>query len=486
VSLFDGRTQWEWPQENPMAFQHRLEELQPEERGPQNRLALALPGSTEEIAPPLEDARSEPSTDTSDSDGAAMDQVDADQLLAVPPGGEGQQVTPRDDDQPQKEAVKKWGVDEKDKEWLALKREMQSQKEAHSNRHRTALQFPGVREFVRSYELTNQTNNWNKALDNVTLKIDNIERSHRELGDQAELSKEELRNIFPVCQRLQWTKNPSWLIVLHCVLRELPIMRAYFNVVRPPKMHRVIMHIFRVVLTMLGATACLSAPAPVDEEIDATSRATWSLFEEAIGMPITGNTILFAFVGHFSGVLVPLVIRRIFYAYKIPYNQQPTTSTEARRYQLRYWHELAEMGKWTCLVGIFMGICAVSSLCVLMPQPRAGVVFQAFWLAIFIGHWLLPITVGTISGIILTTARNQATFDGLLTVFPNLMDFSYIGQKTTEFLSWRAQRIVAEEELLLQVYPDLPKIGAQIRSEDEDDYMAPAMDPNASNMIQDH
>jgi hypothetical protein len=107
-----------------------------------------------------------------------MDQVDADQLLAVPPGGDGQLITPREEDQPQKETVKKWGIDERDKQWLALKRDMQSQKEAHNNRHRTALQFPGVREFVRPYELTNQTNNWDKALDNVTLKIDNIERSH--------------------------------------------------------------------------------------------------------------------------------------------------------------------------------------------------------------------------------------------------------------------------------------------------------------------
>eukprot|EP00930_Biecheleria_cincta_P043965 TRINITY_DN30166_c0_g2_i1.p1 TRINITY_DN30166_c0_g2~~TRINITY_DN30166_c0_g2_i1.p1 ORF type:complete len:4212 (-),score=769.14 TRINITY_DN30166_c0_g2_i1:57-12692(-) len=486
LSLFDGRTQWDWPQENPVAFEHRLEELRPEERG-SNRLALALPGSTQEIMRPLEDdAQSVPSTDTSDSDGAAMDQVDADQLLAIPPGGEGQAITPREDDRPEKESVKKWGIDERDKEWLALKREMQAQKEAHNNRYRTALQFPGVREFVRPYELTNQTNNWDKALDNVTLKIDNIERNRHELGDVAELRKEELRNIFPVCQRLQWTKNPSWLIVLHCVMRELPIMRAYFNVVRPPKTHRVVMHIFRVVLTMLGATACLSEPATVNEQIDATSRATWSLFEEAISMPLTGNTVLFALVGHFAGVLVLALIRRIFYAYQIPYNAQPTTSTEARRYQLRYWHELAEMGKWTCLVGMFMGIIAVSSLCVLMPQPRAGAVFQAFWLALFLGHWVLPLMVGIGSAIVLITARKQATFDGLLTVFPNFMDFSYIGVKTTEFLSWRAQRIIAEEELLLQVYPDLPKIGRQVREADDEDYMPPPMDPSAHNAIQDH
>jgi hypothetical protein len=61
------------------------------------------------------------------------------------------------------------------------------------------------------------------------------------------------------------------------------------------------------------------------------------------------------------------------------------------------------MGKWTCLVGIFMGIIAISSLCVLMPQPRAGAVFQAFWLAIFLGHWVLPCIVGLGSAIVLIT-----------------------------------------------------------------------------------
>jgi hypothetical protein len=80
---------------------------------------------------------------------------------------------------------------------------------------------------------------------------------------------------------------------------------------------------------------------------------------------------------------------------------------------------------------------------------------------------------------------SQASFDGILTVFPNLMDFAYIGVKTTEFLAWRAQRIIAEEELLLQVYPDLPKIGRQVREADDEDYMPPPMDPN-QHAIQDH
>lgn len=58
------------------------------------------------------------------------------------------------------------------------------------------------------------------------------------------------------------------------------------------------------------------------------------------------------------------------------------------------------------------------------------------------------------------------------------MDFEHVGVKTTEFMVWRAQRIVAEEELLLQVYPDMPSIGRKLRDPDEEEEMGAAQDPN--------
>jgi len=476
LSLFDGRTQWEWPQENQLSFQHRLEDI-PAITGSASGLALALPGSTQEEPIPADDTMSETSTDT--SVGAAMDQVDAHELLAVPPGGEGSILTPREDEAPERDQqVEKWGVDKLDQEWLDLKKSMGSMKKAHDERWLTARQFPGVREFVRPYELANQTNNWERAVDNVTLKIDNLEKAKGELGVEAELKREELRQIFPVIQRLLWTKNSGFELCMHCILREIPIMGAFANVARPSKTHRTILHIFSVLCTLMAATGVVAYEAPISEDIEATDRATWTLIEEAFTMPIAGNTLMFTLIGYAAGAFAKSTILSIFYAYKIPYNVPPTTSVEARKAQLRYWHELAEMGKWTCLVGSFMCFCGTISACMLMPQPRAAAAFQAFWLALILGHWLLPIIKGIICAEILISAREMTAYDGLLTVFPGLMDFASLGVKTTEFMVWRAQRMVAEEELLIQVFPDLPKVGRKVRDPSQEEVIPPPQDPN--------
>ncbi|CAE7199392.1 unnamed protein product [Symbiodinium natans] len=186
-----------------MAFQQRLEELPaPSSSG----RMLALPGSTQEFRQEDEDDEFSQSSDES-SLGLALDEVDANDLLAVPPGAENAENAQAEEGeaaQPQK-----WGTDKRDAEWVSLKRQMASQKKAHDERWTTAKHFPGVREFVRRYELANQVNNWDRAVDNVTLKIDNMARQRGQLGVVAELRKEELRQIFPIIQRLQWTKWSS-------------------------------------------------------------------------------------------------------------------------------------------------------------------------------------------------------------------------------------------------------------------------------------
>ncbi|CAE7672781.1 unnamed protein product [Symbiodinium pilosum] len=259
---------------------------------------------------------------------------------------------------------------------------MASQKKAHDERWLTARHFPGVREFVRKYELANQVNNWDRAVDNVTLKIDNMARQRGQLGVVAELRKEELRQVFPIIQRLQWTKWSSMGIFCHCVIREYPLQNALANVARPTKFHRTLLHIFSVIASLLGACIIVTFPAPVDEEVEATNTATWDLFMQALTMPITGNTILCACIGSLFHAIVKPAILRLFYRYAIPYNTRPTTSVEARRFQLRYWHELAEMGKWTCIIGSILGFGAVVSMCMLTPQPRAAAAFQAFWFSL--------------------------------------------------------------------------------------------------------
>lgn len=331
---------------------------------------------------------------------------------------------------------------------------------------------------MRRYELANQVNNWDRAVDNVTLKIDNMARQRGQLGVVAELRKEELRQIFPIIQRLQWTKWSSFEILCHCIMREYPVQNALANVARPTKFHRTLLHIFRVIASLLGACIIVTFEAPVNEEVEATNTATWDLFVQAFTMPVTGNTILCASIGILFSSLVKRTIMRLFYRYAIPYNQRPTTSVEARRFQLRYWHELAEMGKWTCIIGSFLGFSAVVSMCMLTPQPRAAAAFQAFWFSLMATHWVFPLLRGGLCALILTVARTKATFDGWLTVWPGLMNFEYVGIKTTEFMVWRAQRIAAEEELLLQVFPDLPNIGRKIRDPMEEEELGGAQDPN--------
>lgn len=479
LSLFDGRTQWEWPQENAAAFERRLEEAP----APPRTLALpgspartlALPGSTQEFQQEEPDDASSQASDES-SLGIALDEVDANDLLAIPPGTE-IEMTPRDNQN--QEELTKWGADQRDAEWISLKRQMASQKKAHDERWLTAKHFPGVREFVRKYELANQANNWDRAVDNVTLKVDNAERQKGQLGEVAELRKEELRQIFPIVQRLQWTKWSGFEIFMHCVIREYPLQNALRNTVRPTKFHRTLLHVFRVIASLVGACIAVTFEAPVDEEVEATSTATWDLFLQAVTMPITGNTILCAFLGILFSSTVKRLVLRLFYRHAIAYNQRPTTSVEARKYQLRYWHELAEMGKWTCIIGSFLGFGSSVAMCMLTPQPRAAVAFQAFWLSLLGTHWLLPLIRGGACAVVLITARSKATFDGWLTVWPGFMNFAYVGVKTTEFMVWRAQRIVAEEELLLQVYPDMPSIGRKLRDPDEEEEVDPPQDGGA-------
>jgi len=480
LSLFDGRTQWEWPTENAAAFKQRLEEVPAITSGPSGSSGsgrmLALPGSTQEEYREDDDDEMSHSSDES-SLGLALDEVDANDLLAVPPGAENAEMTPREADPDAAQPVK-WGADQRDAEWISLKRQMASQKKAHDERWLTARHFPGVREFVRRYELANQVNNWDRAVDNVTLKIDNMSRQRGQLGVVAELRKEELRQIFPIVQRLQWTKWSGFQIFCQCVIREYPLQTALANVSRPTKFHRTLLHIFRVIASLVGACIMVVFPAPVDEEVEATNTATWDLLVQALTLPITGNTLMCAFLGILFSSLVKRVVLRLFYRYSIPYNQRPTTSVEARRYQLRYWHELAEMGKWTCIVGSVLGFGGAVSMCMLSPQPRSAAAFQAFWFSLMGTHWLLPLLRGFLYTMVLTTARGKATFDGWLTVFPGILNFEYVGVKTTEFLVWRAQRIAAEEELLLQVYPDLPSIGRKVRDPMDEEEMDGIQDPN--------
>ncbi|CAE8621322.1 unnamed protein product [Polarella glacialis] len=131
LSVFDGRTQWEWPQEHAQTSESRLAITLPPRATlagmtPQGMaMMLTMPGSLQPPADqdedddPQLDVRSDDSTDI-DVEGDPADQVDALQLLAVPPGGAGadegddEVLGAREEDKP----IEKWGEDKLDKQWL--------------------------------------------------------------------------------------------------------------------------------------------------------------------------------------------------------------------------------------------------------------------------------------------------------------------------------------------------------------------------------
>eukprot|EP00933_Yihiella_yeosuensis_P030709 TRINITY_DN24302_c0_g1_i1.p1 TRINITY_DN24302_c0_g1~~TRINITY_DN24302_c0_g1_i1.p1 ORF type:complete len:1188 (+),score=233.04 TRINITY_DN24302_c0_g1_i1:461-3565(+) len=512
LSLFDGRTQWEWPTEsknvvntrkgginlsdfpNPNMVRSPHSPMMALTGGP-SQPQLALPGAPG--SPPLdtqqlavagktgtslqqlaEDQMSDASSDSSEG-AVAMDQVDARALLEVAPGSyenaDDEGISPRSQGNTAIATLPKeddggymWGSDPKDLEWIDLKKKMHSQKQVHDERWATAKEYPGVREFIRPYEMHDQMNNWDRQLDKVTLKMDNMDRRSQELGHRAELNKEELRSIFPIIQRLTWTKWGALEIIMHCIIKQIPTQRAFFNEVRPTKSQRVLLHVLCTSTTWLTCCLMVASPATVNENITATQRATWTLLGEAITMPMAGNVFTVAIIAHFVGHFIKWAVFKVFFTFKVAQHQPPTTSAEARKFQLRYWHELSEMGKWTCVAGSGMAVSATLSLCALTPQPRAGSVLQAYFFALLGGQFLYPIFKGICIGAILIQARISPIFDGLLTFWPELMCFRHVGIKTPEFLAWRMQRIVAEEQLLLQIYPDLPRIPMKLPKAEDD------------------
>jgi hypothetical protein len=463
INLFDGNTQWQWPQELGKAG-----------------LQLALPGSTQALAllePPTE-ARFEESDD--DSVGAAANQMDADDLLNLPVGSELASQTEMDDVRPPTgqglretqihlEKVTKqgpWGKDSRDEDWHELKRKLQLQKVAHEQRWETANMIPGLRDFVRPHEMNDQVNNWDRQLDNVTLKIANMERRNLALGHRAELRKEEFRGLFPVIQRLLWTKWSAGEIFLHALRKELPSQNVYLNIAKPSKYHRFLLHMLFVSTVLVGSSFMfLYKPSGIEEERQAVDMAVWMLAGEIFTMPWHMGTIQAVVLADIIGRFVKYCCRRVFFSYTLPANIPPSSTSEARKETLRYWHDLAETGKWVCIAGSFILVTATLALATLNPQLRAAAAARAFLIEQLWAHIVLPLLSATMVTLILCQARRKPTFDGFLSVFTGTMDFLTVGVQTPEFLAWRAQRIVSEEEMLLQVHQG----GRMVTYDDIDD-----------------
>lgn len=451
LCLFDGRTQWEWPAEPK------------EVDGPgfhtDSQRLLALPGGTEPLA--LQDARSEAGSDVS-SKVEAVDQFDPSTLLSM----QGVKTTFDDDHligPTEPETTERWGEDKADKDWKELKVKLQMQKAAQERQFHAANKNPGVREFIRPHEIGNLTNNWDRQLDTVTMRADGQRREHQLLGFRAELAKDELRTIFPIIQRLHWTKWTGLEIFWHSFQRARPTQCIYANVGKPTKKHRAYIHGLFISAVLLASNLMAIYEAPVREDVTASMRSTLTILVELVTMPFQLEILWVAPVADLLGRIVKHCCHQAFFTCSMHSAKPPFLSEPAKREQMRYWHEMAELGKWVCMVGMLLNLTGTLAICSLLPQPRAASVARAFFVAVWLSHLLLPLLEATLVTVVLSTARTSGAVDGFLTVFPGTMDFLAVGVKTPEFLSWRVQRMVSEQELLAQVYPNnLPRKATKV------------------------
>lgn len=135
------------------------------------------------------------------------------------------------------------------------------------------------------------------------------------------------------------------------------------------------------------------------------------------------------------------------------HGDRPPDEHHSMQIQLRFWHEMQEVGYYVCACSTIACLVTSLILCALSPQPRAAGVCRALLLAICWSHCLLPLLSSLVQTVILHMGRTGSKADGLLTLFPTIMDFLHVGvREDASFLTWRVQTIHAEENLLRKVH----------------------------------
>jgi hypothetical protein len=272
------------------------------------------------------------------------------------------------------------------------------------------------------------------------------------LGHRSELRKPELRAIFPIIQRLLWTKWAAWQIFFNALERASPTWFIYLNIARPSKVHRCFLHLlFDSVMLMMATAMAFDGMETWNENVQAEARTVTQLFNELFTEKLDHLPFYLAFWAVIVGRCVQEVVKRIFFGYDVSMHRLVTTKP-GQLETMMYWHELAEMGKWICIIGTVFSASATVAFCALRPQPRAAVCIRGFLIAVLWSHIVLPLLSALMTTIVLCQARNSRIFDGLLTVFPGIMDFLCVGVEHTDFLRWRVERIVTELEQMRMVY----------------------------------
>merc|ERR1712054_576116 len=115
-----------------------------------------------------------------------------------------------------------------------------------------------------------------------------------------------------------------------------------------------------------------------------------------------------------------------------------------------------------CMAMVSLTLLSIAALCAVTPQPRVALAVRAFAIAALWSCLVVPVLSAGLSCLLLCVARRSPILDGILTIWPSLMNFEHVGVVSPEFLVWRTQRIIDEEVLLLKVHREPPVIDGRI------------------------
>jgi len=465
VNLFDGSTQWHWPAEkmakpytavgNELALPGAIDanmSLVPLPTSPsaaaREQTALVLAAAAAKLA-------AAPQRET-----VELEQVDATKLLAMEATDPNGISTPKgQESMPLVPHMVPWGANRAHDDWDEIRIRLKQQKYAQESRFEAARHIPGLRDFLRPHEMDTQVNNWARRLEMVDQKFDVQNRGGMLLGQRAELRKEELRAIFPVVQRLRWTKWPTSKIFTFAFLRGQPTYQIYINAARPTKAQRCLLHFFTLSTMLLVCLFLLLSEAPDSEEVTASGRAVWTLIVDVFTMGSQLEVLWVAASAVTVADLLAWVCRQIFFSFKVNLGREPPQYAEARNIQMKFWHDLARLGSAVCWLAVIIFVGASLGLCAVSPQPRATSVLRAFLVAVMWHELVAPLLKGAFTTLVLAVSRRSSTFDGVLSAFPSIMNFVHVGINDPETLGLRLERICKEDDLLRKVHREPPTIG---------------------------
>lgn len=177
---------------------------------------------------------------------------------------------------------------------------------------------------------------------------------------------------------------------------------------------------------------------------------------DVLGNPWQASVFIVAVMAELTGQLIHRVCWKSFMRLDL-HGDRPPADHDSMEVQLRFWHEVQEVGYYVCACSAVACLVTSISLCALAPQPRATGVCRSFLLAVLWSHLLWPLLSSLVQTCILSMARTGSKSDGLLTLFPGIMEFLHVGvHSDASFLTWRVQVIHSEENLLRKVH-SIPK-----------------------------